>query len=115
MKIGKIKIKLQENGELLVSHITRWCGILRNGDGLSMKQMDTTSRLRVGDKVEVISNSGAERHWSHFKESVGRITVLTQENIEMLEEDGLMILFDNKYSTNFTRDMVSLIKRDWDI
>lgn len=66
-----------------------------------------------GDLVRVIESKEI-KHWNCWRDAIGQECYLDQEDCDVLNNEGAIILFNNRYSINFCRDDLELVNRDWD-
>lgn len=77
---------------------------------MTQKQFDS---LKIGDTVKVIDCKEL-REWDRWKGCVNKETKLSNTTFEDYREDEVLpciILFHNKYSINFTKEMLKLVSK----
>lgn len=74
----------------------------------------TRYRYEAGMSVCVV-DCRELREWMGYRNSIGKIAVLDSKQAYKLNREESVILFDNEYAINFTREMLKPLPGDWDI
>ena len=69
--------------------------------------------FRFGDSVK-IKDCTALQKWRAYREVVGKITQLTNDQVSLLNNDEAITLFNNKYNINFITEMLEILSKEWD-